>query len=147
MFCWSRDVCHQPVVISTWEGNHPEEPWISLRQLLAGLYRAAENVFDPFGSPKAGCEALLWEQSSFTLRLNKSYFLGDCTTGAQSWVVFCGSCGQHIYLLVEQGLLWVLRAHSPGGYHWVPVHFTYWVPPNRPSEAFGSSFLMGACLP
>lgn len=41
-----------------------------------GLCRTAENAFDLVSSPKAGCEALLWEQSSVTLRLNKSHFLG-----------------------------------------------------------------------
>lgn len=93
------------------EENHPEEQWLSLRQQLTWIYEVVADIINLFSFPKAGSEASLWEQTFFTLKQNKSCFLGGSTRREpKSWVLCCFSCGKLIYLLVEQDLLRMLRA-------------------------------------
>lgn len=65
------------------EENHPEEQWLSLRQQLTWIYEAVADIINLFSFPKAGSEALLWEQTFCTLKQNKSCFLGESARWSQ----------------------------------------------------------------
>lgn len=70
------------------EENDLEEQWLSLRQHLTWIYEAVADITNLVSFPKAGSEAVLWEQTFCTLKQNKSHFLGE----SAGWEPKAGCC-------------------------------------------------------